>query len=67
VQSTGILYNLVACYILTDRDPLSLYTVRISLCAHTLLHILYLWNAHQAFWVCNFADTNTHAQIEENI
>lgn len=63
IQSMSILYNLVACYILTDREPWSLYIRQISLCAHTLLHVLYVLNAHQAFWICNFADTN----IEENI
>lgn len=67
MQSMAVLYNLVACYILTDREPLSSYVFQISLCAQALLHMLYLLKVHPAFWVYNFPGTNVHAQIEENI
>lgn len=63
----GTLCNVVACYVLTDREPWSLYVVQISVCAPILLHVLYVMNAHQAFWICNFANTHMHAQIEDNI
>lgn len=46
-------------------SPGHLNRVQISLCAHTLLHILYVMNVHQAFWICNSADTNMHAQVGE--
>lgn len=64
MKRMGILYNLGNCYILTDREPWSLCIVQVSLSAHTLLHVLYVLNAHQAFWFCSFADKNMHTQIE---
>lgn len=65
MQSMGVEYSTVVCYVLTGREPWSLNSVQISLCAHTLLHVLYVPNVHQAVWICNFSDTNTDAQIEE--
>lgn len=55
-----------SCLLCTERGkPGCLNRVQISLCAHTLLHILYVMNIHQGFWICNSADTNIHAEIEE--
>lgn len=64
MQSIDVLYKITVCYVFTEREPWS-FRVQKSLCARTLLHILYVMNVHQAFWICNSADTNMHAQIEE--